>query len=346
MLKILNRMDKQLLTLQAHQLSQALPEPTLFHLKGEQEPALFVSVLLHGNENSGWEVVKRIMENYQGKKLPRSMSVFIGNVKAARYKKRKLQTQPDFNRVWSAGDSEEHRMMASIVDIMKERGVFASVDIHNNNGLNPHYACINRLDKTFLTMAREFSRMVIYFVRPSGVQSLAFSKLCPSVTLECGQPGDEYGIQLTTNFVDKLLNMERLRAKPEIAKSIDLYHTVGVVKVPDEVTLSFNNEDADIQFVHGVERLNFEEIPLNTIIGKLNGNMERPLIVLDEDGQDVFDNYFTIEEDALHTATKIMPAMLTDKINIIRQDCLCYLMEQYDVSMGEKKTKTDEPVWR
>ena len=138
MLKILNRIDKKLLTMQAHQLYQALSGPTLFHLKGEQDPPLFVSVLLHGNENSGWEVVKRVLANYQGEKLPRSMSVFVGNVKAARYKKRKLQTQPDYNRVWSNGDSEEHRMMASVVEIMQQRGVFASVDIHNNNGLTPH----------------------------------------------------------------------------------------------------------------------------------------------------------------------------------------------------------------
>ena len=346
MLTVLNQFDDTLLDVPAHRLYEHLAGPTLFHLRGDREPALFLSVLLHGNENSGWEVVKRILKKYQARSLPRSLSVFIGNIKAARYKKRKLETQPDYNRVWTAGDTEEHRMMAQIIDIMQQRGVFASIDIHNNNGLNPHYACVNRLDRRFLTLAREFSRMVIYFIRPSGVQSLAFARLCPAVTLECGQPGDEYGIELTTNFVDQIINLEQLKPARHIEEKVDLYHTAGIVKVPDSISISFNDDSADIQFIKGIERLNFEEIPANTSLGKIHTDSSRPLTVLDEDGKDVFDQYFRIVDNTLQTTNSIMPAMLTDKIPIIRQDCFFYLMEQYDVSMGEKTLTSEEPVWR
>ena len=60
MLNILNKFDNKLLSLPAHKLYTVLPEPTLIHLKGEKEPAVFLSVLLHGNEYSGWEVVKKL----------------------------------------------------------------------------------------------------------------------------------------------------------------------------------------------------------------------------------------------------------------------------------------------
>lgn len=346
MLTTLNRFNKKLLDVPAHRLHEHLSGPTLIHIDGDKQPALFLSVLLHGNENSGWEVIKRIIKKYQGGALPRSLSIFIGNIKAARYKKRKLQKQPDYNRVWVPGESDEHIMMARIVEIMQQRGVFASIDIHNNNGLNPHYACVNRLDRRFLTLAREFSRMVIYFIRPSGVQSQAFARLCPAVTLECGQPGDEYGIELTTNFVDHILNLDSLKADRHIEDRVDLYHTAGVVKIPDDISISFHEEDADIRFIKGIERLNFEEIPANTTLGKTHENIGRPLTVLDEDGNDVFDQYFHVSDGALQTTASIMPAMLTDKIPIIRQDCFFYLMEKYDVSMGEKVTSTDEAVWR
>ncbi len=346
MLTISETFDESLLELPAERLYEKLAGPTLFHLKGEKEPALYLSTLLHGNENSGWEVVKNILIKYKGKKLPRSLSIFIGNIEAARYKKRRLEHQPDYNRVWAGGDSKEHEMMMRVLEAVQQRGVFASIDIHNNNGLNPHYACVNKLDKRYLTLAREFSKMVIYFVRPSGVQSLAFAKLCPAVTLECGQPGDEIGIQMTTRFVDNIIQLEKLEPAPNIEKNVDLYHTVGVIKIPDKYEFSFDSTEKDIEFIKGIESLNFEEIPEDTLLANLNRNIEKPFIALDEDGNDIFDRYFVIKENGIYTNTKLMPAMFTTDKNIIQQDCLCYLMEQYDIQQGEKKLIDSNPVWQ
>jgi len=40
-----------------------------------------------------------------------------------------------------------------------------------------------------------------------------------------------------------------------------------------------------------------------------------------------------------------MPSMLTLDEKVIRQDCLCYVMERYQIAMGEKFTDDDRPVW-
>jgi len=346
MLTIIDKLTDKALALPAHRLYKELSGPTLVHIKGNREPALFLSLLLHGNENSGWDIVKNILCKYQGQTLPRSLSIFIGNVKAARYKKRKLENQTDFNRTWGDGETPEHKMMQSIIKIMRERGVFVSIDIHNNNGLNPHYACINKLDKRSLKLAREFSRMVIYFIRPIGVQSLAFAELCPAVTLECGQPGDEYGIQLTTKFIDKILQLEKLEPEPKIEETIDLYHTTGIIKIPEEFDFSFNGEKADIEFIKGIEKLNFEEIASDTLLGRLSTGIDRPLIVLDEDGKDIFDQFFIINNNHIHTRSTIVPAMLTTDKKIVKQDCLCYMMERYDIKQGEKILKDNAPLWK
>jgi hypothetical protein len=68
-----------------------------------------------------------------------------------------LPGQPDYNRIWPGGeadDSPEARMMAEVVAVLHKRGLFASVDVHNNTGLNPHYACINRVDDRFSSWRR------------------------------------------------------------------------------------------------------------------------------------------------------------------------------------------------
>ncbi len=139
-----------LLDLPAARLGEVLPGPALIHLPGRRTPPLFVSVLLHGNEDTGWLAAQSVLKKYATAELPRALSLFIGNVEAARSGLRRLDGQPDYNRVWP-GSEEAHpaelAMMRQVVDVMRARGVFASIDIHNNTGLNPHYACVNRLDQ-------------------------------------------------------------------------------------------------------------------------------------------------------------------------------------------------------
>lgn len=60
---------------------------------------LFVSMLLHGNETTGLLAVQRLLDKYRDQPLPRALSVFVGNVEAARLGLRRLEGQPDYNRI-------------------------------------------------------------------------------------------------------------------------------------------------------------------------------------------------------------------------------------------------------
>lgn len=338
-----------LLACNAQQLIEVVSDSTLIELDGDNPEPLFLSVLLHGNEPTGLAVAQQILRKYTGDTLPRSLLLFIGNVKAAAEGKRRLDGQPDYNRIWLEGrianESDIHLEIAALLHELARRPLFASIDIHNNTGINPHYACINRLDERFLNLARGFSRKVIYFVRPSGVQSKALSHLCPAVTLECGKVGDEYGIQRATAFVDETLNARDIPADPVADEDIDLFHTTAVVKIPESVSMSFDEQAADIRFIQGIESLNFEEIPAGTTLARIANGISSPLQVMNEDGDLITDEIFTIEENRLVNTRILMPSMLTLDEKVIRQDCLCYVMERYRIDMGEKFTTDDRPVW-
>lgn len=346
MLNIRHDLPESILKRPAHRLYDALGGPTLVHLKGARTPPLFLSVLMHGNEDTGWRVVQNVLKE-RGADLPRSLSIFIGNVQAARYGKRRLERQPDYNRIWAGGVDPEHAgeyaMIRKVIQAMRRRGVFASVDIHNNTGINPHYACINRLDAIYLNLAQRFSRMVIYFTRPGGVQSLAFARFCPAVTLECGQPGDEIGIQLTSRYVNELLELESLPQASIDQDSIDLFHTVAVAKVSAGTSISFTDKPAAIRFIRGIEQLNFQEIPAGTVLARVSAE-QQPLEVMNEAGELVADDYFEMIDGQLQTRAAIMPSMLTTNEHTVRQDCLCYLMERYDLSRGERPLP-HAPIW-
>jgi len=332
----INHIPEQLLETEATGLKALLGRPTLIHLQGRQEPALFISVLMHGNETTGWEAVRALLKRYCDRQgdmdLPRSLSIFIGNVSAAAKGLRRLDNQPDYNRVWPGCGSphtEEHALMQQVVDSMLSRGLFASVDVHNNTGLNPHYACTNFLDNRFLHLAALFSRTVVYFLRPKGVQSMAFGKHCPAVTLECGKVGAAYGVEHAIEYLDACLHLSEHPSHPVAEHDIEIFHTVAIVKVLENISFGFGGQKVNLNFSDDLDRLNFRELPAGTSFGYVEPEQGIGLEVRDENGRDVTANYFTLDQGELRLQTAVMPSMLTKDHRVIRQDCLCYLMERY-----------------
>ena len=331
MLNEIEYLPDGLLSMPAENLEALLGGPTLMHLPGRRPDPLFVTVLAHGNEGTGYCAVQDLLRAYRDKELPRALSVFFGNVSAASKGLRFLDGQADFNRVWpgtGTPDAPEAQMMQQVVDSMQARGAFASLDIHNNTGINPHYACINRVDNQFLHLASLFSRTVVYFIRPLGVQSMAMSYVCPSVTIECGKPDQEYGVAHAHDYIDACMHLSELPEHPVASHDVDLFHTVATVKVPDAVSFSFEDDAVDLQLVSNIDHLNFRELPAGTRLGGVSPGASVSLDVCDENGHQVSEHYFAIEDDALVTTRPLMPSMFTLDQRIIRQDCLGYLMER------------------
>ena len=320
-----------LLEAKVDELEALLGGPALIHLPGRRPAPLFVTVLAHGNESTGFYALQSLLQAWSGRELPRALSVFIGNVAAASHGQRFLDGQADYNRVWPGTehpDAPEARMMQRVVDCMRERSAFASIDLHNNTGINPHYACINRVDNQFLHLASMFSRTVVYFIRPLGVQSMAMSHVCPAVTIECGKPGHEYGVEHARDFLDACLRLHELPEHPVASHDVDLFHTVATVKVREDISFSFRDEPVNLQLVGNIDHLNFRELPAGTQIGWLDRPGLDVLDVRDDNGQEVGEHYFFVDGRALTTTRVFMPSMFTLDRKIIRQDCLGYLMER------------------
>ncbi|KAB7623763.1 M14 family metallopeptidase [Alkalilimnicola sp. S0819] len=326
MLKYYDHLPAGFLDAAPEALETLLGGPALISLPGRREPALFACVLLHGNETTGVYAVQRLLRRHR-EALPRSLELFVGNVSAARHGLRHLDGQPDYNRIWPGGeatDSPETRMAAELTAHMRRRGLFASVDVHNNTGWNPHYGCINRLDGPFLYLASLFARTVVYFTRPAGVQSLAFAEFCPAVTLECGLPGREEGIQEAEQLLDALLHLRELPDHPAL-DGLGVYQTVARVRVPEDVAVGFD-AGVPLRLLDDIERLNFRELPAGTALARVAPDSDARLRVEDNEGRDVTSEYLELADGELRMRRHVMPAMLSRDLRVIRQDCLGYLM--------------------
>jgi succinylglutamate desuccinylase len=319
-----------LLDIAVENLHQLIPQPTLFHLSGRRSDTLFISVLLHGNEPTGFLALQRLLQKYHQQTLPKAVSLFFGNTQSARLHLRHLEGQADFNRVWpgtALAGSPEQLWAKQVTAIMRQRQIFASVDVHNNTGLNPHYACLNKLDDAFLQLGVLFGRLIVYFNQPKGTQSAAFAEFCPAVTLECGRPGQQHGTEHAFAFLDSCLHLTELPKSPVARQDIDLYHTVAQVKIADDISFSFSDETAALHLDHDLERMNFTEISAGTSFGKIN-QVQLPVIAKNEDGADVTSQFFENQDRQLVIKRATMPSMLTLNEQVIQQDCLCYLMER------------------
>ncbi len=316
--------------LETDRILDVFPTPTLIRLQGEKPAALFVSILLHGNEYSGLKAVQAILQKYQSH-LPRSLAIFIGNVEAAAQNMRVLPGQTDFNRCWPGTEMEpnaETALMQQVIDLVTAEELFAAIDIHNNTGTNPHYACMTNVTRDNQHLAAMFNHIGLVFKRPKGVSTMAFDGICPAVTLESGKPGDASGIQHATEMIDALLHMDHFPQRDIAPHDLQLVQSLATLNIPDDVSFDFNlSAQADLTFEPGFERKNFTEIKPTDVFAITR--VPRPLRVTNQDGEDVYDEVLRIENGKVYLNKTLMPAMITLDKYIVRQDCLCYLLVDY-----------------
>jgi succinylglutamate desuccinylase len=329
-LTILDALPDGFLDCPARDLHLLLDGPTIIELAGKREPPLFVSILLHGNEDSGLGAVQRVMSDYRDRPLPRSLMLLVGNVEAARHGLRRLDGQPDYNRIWPEtpdhGDTAEARIMAQVHARAVDRRAIAAIDIHNNSGRNPHYAVVCNLDPPTLGLAALFSRRVVCFRGVPGTQTASFADQIPAITAECGLPGEAANAEAAARFVNAALDLDELPNGTSEGAALALYHTLGVVRVREDVSFAFGSGEADVRFDPTLDKNNFRELKPGTVLGETCHQM--PLQMIDEAGCDVAQYYFATSGGKLRLRKQAVPAMFTADPRIVRQDCLCYLMER------------------
>ena len=324
-LKIIQHIPEGFLNIKPRDITKLISSPTIIQLKGEIEPPLFISLLLHGNEFSGLIILQEILKKF-GKRLPRSLIVFMGNPKACAKGVRHLEDQPDFNRIWK---EEKYPLAKSVLQYVRGQEIYAAVDIHNNTGQNPLYSCISRKETEFIKLAQNFSEDVIYFTRPNTVLSIALSRQAPALVTECGLPGDSQGITSGIKFIENLLSGEEQWKEADI-KIPHIYSTHASLFIDSDSNISFDLQ-SDLKSNHfyltdQLDKFNFMEIPVGTVLGKVK-EPER-IKLIDNNGVNVFNQFFSIVENNWIVKTSFIPSMFTKDARVAKSDCLGYVMKK------------------
>ncbi|MXX29590.1 MAG: peptidase M14 [Gammaproteobacteria bacterium] len=310
-----------LLDVEARALNDWLGAPTLLRLKGRERNPILISVLLHGNETSGWDGLRQVLRRHAAA-LPRDLLILIGNVEAAAAGVRTLPDQADFNRIWRPASGIGAEVLAGIAD----EPLLAVVDLHNNTGQNPPYAVLTDLSPRSLGLAcLDESGVGVFVEEPDTVLTRAFAGRTPSVALELGPVADAQAVPRAVRYLDKLFAL----AEVPIGRMDDLrlFRTLARVHPPVNAAFGFSGigeGDLDLVLDAAIEASNFRALPVGAKFGVARNGFN--LQVLDNQHQDVTDRFLEVRDGRILAAEPLIPAMYTTDENVIRQDCLCYLM--------------------
>ncbi|MDM5270715.1 M14 family metallopeptidase [Sulfurovum sp. zt1-1] len=335
-LTIVNEFPEKFLEINYRDIKEIFDSPTLVHLKGDKEPALFISIMLHGNEYSGLLIMQEILKKYQKKgsfHLPRSIWLFVGNVEAAFLGLRRQDNELDFNRAWPGTphpDDLTSKLITEVMAKITEKELFAAIDLHNNTGTNPPYGCISVVNEKNKYLSSLFNHIGMVFHTPKGVSTMAFDDICPAITLECSTPGNTLGIEKAVSLIDDLMHMDHFPEKTLPEHDLQLVQNNAVLKIAEDVTFGFEEEQEayELTLIDNFDRHNFTRLEQGEVFA--HTTISRPLIATAEDGTDITDDIIKNDNGALSLKKALMPAMITLDKKIILQDCLCYLLEDYE----------------
>lgn len=308
-------------------------KPALLRIPGTdaQPRARLVACLLHGNEDSGYRAVLRMLRS--GARYPYDLWVFIGNVRAAShagwFANRYLDDQEDFNRVWGRHPptTRMRRCADAVLDELGAVDLEACVDLHNNTGHNPYYAIVPVRTPASLSLAATCADTVLLWNLEAHTLMEAVSRHCPTVAVECGLPGLPANLAFAEGVLERFLAAPPFHGPPPT--SVQLLEMQVRVEIRPEVPFSVGaalTDEIDFVLRPGLDAHNFGMLLAGTELGRVHPGTAMPLRATDMGGTEVTDRYFVLDDDGVLTVGEdLTPVMMTTTVVQIRRDCLFYI---------------------
>lgn len=316
---------------EASELVEILGSPTVFAIPGKSDRHGLLTVLLHGNETTGFYAIRDILREMKerGEKPDHNLYLFIGNVRAAQKGYRHLDDQPDFNRIWYDGSSNYCSQAISLIKHVTKQPLDFAVDFHNNTGKNPMYACVGHITQANCSLAYAFAPTAVYFRKPREAHAVAFSQRTTAATFECGLSGSQEGYDAARAVAEKLIFGHEMPQTTHVLEKLELFDSQVRVLVPPGARVSFReDEEADFNFRADIDSLNFQLLKEPKLIGRRRGVAK---LILDGPSILNLDDYVLYCGDEIFLGAGRIPSMLTTDARVVLQDCLGYLMHKLDV---------------
>ena len=307
------KFDVTLFDVDAADLHTELDGPTVFDLRRGTKRPFFASTLLHGNETSGWNSIRRFLADSK----EASLVVLVGNIEAAAQNQRHLPHETDFNRVW-----RQDPWRTNLQELLHEVDPWCGIDIHNNSGPNPHYSVVTNFDSSTLALASMFSDKLIYTEHTKDILGYALSQYCPALTIETGTVDDAESEARAYELLRILSRMDQVPSKP--CRELQTFSTRGIVKVEH----ASESKENFPHFDRKLDNKSFQTLTagtefVNCIPAGWHVNVMDPA-----DDVDVTDEFIDFRGDRAYLKRDVVLSMFTRNPVLAVQDCVCYFLNR------------------
>lgn len=287
-----------------------------------------VSVLVHGNEPSGFIAVHRFL---QSKITPMTNVRFIiCSVEAAQqppvFTNRYVDDVHDLNRCFNLDktDAAVNQRAGSILQAINEVKPEAVIDMHNTSGSSPSFCVATRIDMQVQALASFFCQTMMY-TRLSLGSLMEQNFNCPVVTIECGGSKDQQAHEMAYQGVHEFLMADNLFGGHHYML-VDIVEHPLRLELDPKTKLSFadkNDPDADVTLVSDIEQHNMGVTRADCLIGWSNVGCA-PFTVRNEAGDVQSDSIIYCKDGQILTRHKLRIFMATTNHRIALNDCLFY----------------------
>ena len=333
---VLDHVPPEFLESSPERLIEVLPQPTLFDLKGRDPRPLFVSTLLHGDEETGLEAAQALLRRHLGKGLNRSLLLFVGNVEAAAAGVRTLPNQRDFNRIWpgtALSPDHQTKMAQFVYDYAARRPLFAT-SIFTTTPASIRIMAASRGSSPSSSLWQGSFRAPSFILSvPSACKprpSPGFLPRSPSNAARSARARPKIMRSDCWKPASPLRSFRSTRRRPRPQSSAHLRD------------LACRRRRHSLRWLPGrlhvrrrVDHLNFSELTPGATFGRLGNGVGQLELAPGEGAEAQPVGYFDYANGEIRLARSAIPAMLTTKPAAVRQDCLCYLMHRIDMQ-GER----------
>ncbi|MFC6440240.1 succinylglutamate desuccinylase/aspartoacylase family protein [Bowmanella sp. JS7-9] len=289
-----------------------------------------VSVLIHGNEPSGFYAMCRY---WHSAVIPAvNLRFIVASVSAAKtakwFSQRYIEGERDLNRCFALDDNQADTLRAQrIVKAIREVTPECVVDLHNTSGQGPAFAVALQKDLATRKLAGLWSDYLIHTgLRLGSLMEQEFD--CPTLTIECGGSDDAKSHQIAYQGICRLAISETL---DECAFPAQVLSHPMRVELRPGMSLSYANQRqhlTDVCILQQVTQYNYDGVEQGDLLGWINGADLSVFRVRDEMGNDLHLDLFTLDNNQVRFNQSLHIFMATTSVKAATEDCLFYCVKK------------------
>lgn len=288
-----------------------------------------VTTLLHGNEPSGFIAMHEWLSQNE-EPLPVNLRFIICSVEAATqypvFTTRYVDGGMDINRCFGSDSTKDYYLRANNIEkAIRDVSPALIVDMHNTSGSSPAFSVSARLSKPHLKLASFFcDHVILSHITLGALMEIEID--CPVITLECGGSSDAQANSVAFDAISTL--SEGVDLTSPHRQPIKIIHHPMRLQLNGETNLSYCNTDSGndgVTLISNIEQFNYGKCPAGQIVGWLDEYGLNNLVLLDEDDNNVVNDFFYLEDNKLISACDFQIFMATRQKRIAKSDCLFYI---------------------